>query len=246
MVVSDSLRSCSARRDVVAGAIFASWATRSGKALTSLVNGAIDALPGWHYTSISVAARDGSLKTLAATDQWIVQCDDFQGELRQGPCYDALIDGTYTFALDLRHDGRWPDYGPMVANLGITSQMALFLSEEPGLRASLNLYAKSRVDLDQDALEVAQLFANAAAGVLGMVRTVEQLTEALATRRTIGQAMGIVMERYTIDDEQAFRFLTRLSQTTNTKLRLVAEDLVRGALGRAHSIDLPKRADRTD
>ena len=65
--------------------------------------------------------------------------------------------------------------------------MALFLSEEPGLRASLNLYAKSRVDLDQDALEVAQLFANAAAGVLGMVRTVEQLTEALATRRTIGQ-----------------------------------------------------------
>lgn len=134
----------------------------------------------------------------------------------------------------------------MVANLGITSQMALFLSEEPGLRASLNLYAKSRVDLDQDALEVAQLFANAAAGVLGMVRTVEQLTEALATRRTIGQAMGIVMERYTIDDEQAFRFLTRLSQSTNTKLRLVAEDLVRGALGRAHSIDLPKRADRTD
>jgi AmiR/NasT family two-component response regulator len=93
---------------------------------------------------------------------------------------------------------------------------------------------------------VAQLFANAAAGVLGMVRTVEQLTEALATRRTIGQAMGIVMERYTIDDEQAFRFLTRLSQTTNTNLRLVAEDLVRGALSRAHSIDLPKRADRTD
>ena len=55
------------------------------KALTSLVNGAIDVLPGWHYTSISVAARDGSLKTLAATGQWIVECDDFQGELRQGP-----------------------------------------------------------------------------------------------------------------------------------------------------------------
>jgi len=55
------------------------------KALTSLVNGAIDALPGWHYASISVAASDGSLKTLAATDQWIVQCDDFQGELRQAP-----------------------------------------------------------------------------------------------------------------------------------------------------------------
>jgi hypothetical protein len=70
MVVSDSLRSCSGRRDVVAGAILASWATRSGKkALTSLVNGAIDALPGCHHTSISVAARDGSLKTLAATDQ---------------------------------------------------------------------------------------------------------------------------------------------------------------------------------
>ena len=49
--------------------------------------------------------------------------------------------------------------------------------------------------------------------------------------------------RYTIDDKQALRFLTRLSQTTNTKLRLVAEDLVRGALGRAHSIDQESRQD---
>jgi AmiR/NasT family two-component response regulator len=48
----------------------------------------------------------------------------------------------------------------------------------------------------------------------------------LRTRRTIGQAVGILMERYTLTDQRAFAFLTRLSQHGNTKLRRLAEELV--------------------
>ncbi len=52
------------------------------------------------------------------------------------------------------------------------------------------------------------------------------LAEAVRTRTTIGQAVGIVMERYQLTDERAFAFLTRLSQHRNVKLRLVAQEIV--------------------
>ncbi|MEJ7742168.1 MAG: ANTAR domain-containing protein [Nocardioidaceae bacterium] len=34
------------------------------------------------------------------------------------------------------------------------------------------------------------------------------------------------MQRYRLDEDQAFAFLVRMSQTRNVKLRLVAEELV--------------------
>ena len=55
---------------------------------------------------------------------------------------------------------------------------------------------------------------------------VRDLNEALETRRTIGQAIGILMERYELTEERAFAFLTRLSSHRNVKLRLVAQELV--------------------
>jgi AmiR/NasT family two-component response regulator len=57
-------------------------------------------------------------------------------------------------------------------------------------------------------------------------REVENLQEAMNTRKTIGQAIGIVMERYGLTEDRAFAFLTRLSQQRNVKLRLVAAELV--------------------
>ena len=56
---------------------------------------------------------------------------------------------------------------------------------------------------------------------------VDQLRIARDTNRRIGIAIGILMNRLHIDDEQAFDALRRTSQNTNRKLRDVAEDLIR-------------------
>jgi AmiR/NasT family two-component response regulator len=48
---------------------------------------------------------------------------------------------------------------------------------------------------------------------------------AMNTRDLIGQAKGILMERYKIDGERAFDVLDRTSQHTNRKLRDIAEHL---------------------
>ncbi len=45
----------------------------------------------------------------------------------------------------------------------------------------------------------------------------EQLMRAILTRDTIGQAKGILMERFNIDADRAFGMLTRLSQETSTR-----------------------------
>ncbi len=55
---------------------------------------------------------------------------------------------------------------------------------------------------------------------------VEQLRQALASRGTIGQAQGILMERERITAGQAFDILRTASQHLNIKLRDVAERLV--------------------
>jgi len=55
---------------------------------------------------------------------------------------------------------------------------------------------------------------------------IAHLEVALTSARRIGAAMGILIERYKISDEEAFDLLRMASQRTHRKLRDVAEDLI--------------------
>ena len=66
--------------------------------------------------------------------------------------------------------------------------------------------------------------------------TVGQLRQALQTNRTTGTAVGIVMTRYDLDPDRAFKALVRTSQQTNRKVHDIAAEVVRtGALPDASS-----------
>lgn len=199
-----------------------------GDALARLMQGALDALPAWEYASITRRTPRHALETLASTVDWVRRCDEAQSELREGPCYESLEEETFFFSGDLRSDPRWPRYGPRAVDRGVIAQMAVELAPANSRRASLNLYATHPVDMDDEMLEVARLFASSAGGALGLVQHVRQLKEAAESRRRIGQAVGIVMERYQMDEDRAFAFLVRLSQNMNLKLRTVAEQVVEG------------------
>ncbi|WP_340561911.1 ANTAR domain-containing protein [Streptomyces sp. GSL17-111] len=73
-----------------------------------------------------------------------------------------------------------------------------------------------RAQATRDRREIAELKAE-----------VDQLREALHSRATIDQAMGIVQAERRCAPEDAFQVLVTLSQRTNTKLRDVAAALVR-------------------
>jgi len=196
--------------------------------LDAIVNAAKTSVPGFDHVGISTIDHKGNVHTRATTGDLVNQLDDLQYSLSEGPCVDTLRDAEVVVAPEIRHDQRWPHYVPQAVQFGLQAQLAikLFLDDE-GTIGGLNLYSTIRDDIDPDAEPVADMFATHAAIALGHARKREQLNDAIATRQLVGQATGILMERYGIDSERAFQFLVRASSTSNTKVRDIARELVR-------------------
>ncbi|MBA2444648.1 MAG: GAF and ANTAR domain-containing protein [Nocardioidaceae bacterium] len=186
---------------------------------------ASEKLPGVDFASISFVAPNGSLVTLAPTDEVISQADIVQYEFDEGPCVDAVRSGVTVHTGHVGTDQRWPAYGPRAATLGLAGQMAVHIYATRSSSAALNLYSASEGAFDETT-HIAELFASHAAVALGFSRSVETLKDALGTRNAIGLAIGMTMERYDLDEEHAFSFLVRVSQSSNVKLRVVAEQII--------------------
>jgi hypothetical protein len=161
----------------------------------------------------------------AATDDVLEGLDRTQDDLREGPCYHALTESPHVISRDLRVDPRFPRFGRAAADVGILSQAGLRLFRTGGAVAALDLYSTQVAAFD-DLRRLDRLFAHQAATALSYARELDNLHEALKTRTVIGQAVGILMERYGLEDQQAFAFLTRLSSTQHVKLRALAEEVV--------------------
>jgi GAF domain-containing protein len=194
--------------------------------LDAIVQAALHTVPGFDHVGISITHHGGEIETRAGTDPLVWELDRIQYELREGPCYDSITGNTVTVVENARHDQRWPHYMPRAAQHGLRAQLALGLFSDEETLGGLNLYSTESDTVDEDAVHIAELFASHAAIALGRSRHEGQLNEAIASRKTIGQAIGILMERYQIDEARAFQFLVRASQTGNIKLRAIAEELV--------------------
>jgi hypothetical protein len=196
--------------------------------LNAITRAAVEVLPGVDHASFSMRHPDGTLDSYAVTGEIIVQLDERQFELREGPCYDGATENAFAVSADLLVDPRYPRYGPFAASLGIRSQAGVRLFENPKTVGALNLFGRE-VGALEDAEELSRLFAHQAAVALAYSIEIQGLNDALRSRTRIGQAVGIIMERYKLPEQQAFAFLTRLSQQGNIKLRRVADELVAAA-----------------
>jgi ANTAR domain/GAF domain len=193
--------------------------------LAQITAAAVEVLPEVRYASISLMHADGRLETIAPTDTFLVQVDAAQYDLREGPCYEAVVNESHFISPDLAADPRWPRYSRVAVSAGIHAQAGLHLYNAKRCNAALNLFADQPGALaDLDGL--GELFSHQAAMALDYARHIGHLEEAARSRQLIGTAVGIVMERFDLDDARAFGFLARLSSTQNTKLRVVAERLI--------------------
>jgi GAF domain-containing protein len=125
--------------------------------------------------------------------------------------------------------------------LGICSMLSLQLYVEGENLGALNRYNGEPDAFDDESEHIGLLFASHAAVAMAGSQRQQQLTLAMVTRDLIGQAMGILMERYKLTGDQAFALLVRASQTSNTKLRDVAEHLATG--GELVGSTMPKLSD---
>jgi GAF domain-containing protein len=188
-------------------------------------------IPGFDDVGISLMRSDGKVETKAATGGLVWELDALQYELNEGPCVSSLREEPVIVVEHLRHAQRWPQFVPRAVKLGLKSQMALRLYvDEDGTIGGINLYSTSSEDIESHAPHLAQVFAAQAAVALGHAQELDQLQQALESRQAIGQAVGIIIERYKLDEHAAFNFLARLSQHSNTRLRDIAARVVADAI----------------
>jgi hypothetical protein len=210
-------------------------------ALTTLTTTAVAVVPGAQYAGITLARSGKKFTTMAPTDEVVGPIDAAQYKLKRGPCVDAVLHDRVFRADDLRTDTRWPVFGEIAARHGVLSMLSirLFLPEDTPLLVGLNLYATDINAFDDDAETIAVLLAThgalAVSGVFSRDKA-RHLEIALQSNREIGAAMGILMDQYKINREQAFTLLRIASQDTNRKVAALATEVVDS--GR---IDLPAR-----
>jgi GAF domain-containing protein len=188
------------------------------------------------HVGISTAGRGGTVETLAATDELVRELIQLQLDADDGPDLTAIRTAPLVTVQNARHDQRWPDFIPRAVQLGLRSQISVRLQVDDHVLGSLHLYSTTSDTLAPETARAADTFAAHVALAVYKAQTEENLRQAVASRTMIGQALGLVMERYSIDEEAAFALLRRASSHTNRKLRDVARQWVDEANARGRNL----------
>lgn len=174
---------------------------------------------------ISFVTGRRTVQSRAWTSELVRLLDVRQTELGEGPCLDAVWTDQVVLVADLAAEDRWPAFAAQAVAAGARSMLCFQLFVAGDQLGAMNLYASTPDAFDDESVEVGRLLASHAAIALAGARHEEHLRAGMTHRDAIGQAKGILMERYRITAHQAFELLVRSSSLTNRKLHEIAEEL---------------------
>jgi hypothetical protein len=205
---------------------------RLNRLLNLILETAVEALG---FSAATVTARHGGdVSTVGATDQRLIGLDDAQYE-GGGPCMAALDQSDPIFLEDAGASGeRWEHFAETARHLGVKTSLSVHVpTDSEEVAASLNLYARERLELSDRQLGLALSYGEQLVATLESVDAYKaaatlarNMAEAMRSRAVIEQAKGILMSEERIGEKQAFQRLVELSQHANVKLRDVARRLV--------------------
>ena len=201
--------------------------TDSDTVVAELAEHAAAEIPGAQYAGITLTRNAKHIDTPAATHYWPVLLDKIQQRHLEGPCLTAAWDEKTVHVPDMEAEDRFPDYRrDALAETPIRSIMAfqLFIAGES--LGALNIYAEEPQAFSAEARTLGLIFAAHSSVAWNSARRDEQFQRALSSRDVIGQAKGMIMERYRVDAVQAFEVLRKLSQDSNVPLLKIASELV--------------------
>jgi transcriptional regulator with GAF, ATPase, and Fis domain len=184
-------------------------------------------ITGCDAAAVSLLKGGRLVETPASTSETALAGDTLQYALGEGPCLQAVWEERVVVSGDLATESRWRAWSRrMVRDHGVHSMMCLQLFTYADTVGALNLYAYARSAFDVEARDDGlALAAHIAIAVAGAQR-IEQLDQALVSRTVIGQATGMLMERYGLTADRAFSLLARVSSQSNVKVRELATELV--------------------
>jgi GAF domain-containing protein len=193
--------------------------------LDIVVRAVVGTIPGAEEASITLVQARHRVMSAAVTGDLARRFDELQQETGQGPCMDAMYNQETVRVDDLAADQRWPDLAHRAVQLGVCSMLSFQLFVDSGDLGALNLLSRRAGAFTDESERIGLLYTSHIAVALAGAQAVGHLTTALARRDSIGQAKGILMERFKVTADQAFALLAALSQETNVRLSEIAERL---------------------
>lgn len=212
--------------------------------LNEIVRTAIRLIPHASEASISVVKARKSVESRAASGDLPRDVDAVQSETGQGPCLDAAFREQIVRVPNISEEDRWPRFAERAWDLGARSMLSFQLFVAGDNLGALNVYGETVGAFDEDDEEIGLLLAAHAAVAFADSQEISQLNAALVNRDIIGQAKGILMERYKVSAQQAFTMISAASANTNTKLIDVAEHLTQA--GELTTGRTPRTTSRTE
>jgi GAF domain-containing protein len=196
-----------------------------GKTLEAITAAAVRSVPGTDDCGISLVIGRKKVESRAPTGDLPRLVDGIQERLGEGPCLSAVYEQQTVRLDDLRSEERWPRFAAEVADMGMRSMLSFQLFVTGGNLGALNLYSRQAHGFDDEAETIGLVFASHAAVALAGAQQEERMRTAITSREVIGQAQGILMERFRLTGPQAFQVLARASSHTNRKVADIAEEL---------------------
>lgn len=195
--------------------------------LGTVVAAAVENVPGAEFAGITVTTNRDSLRSQVATDPMVAVHNGIQVTHQEGPCLQAAWDEPVVRVNDLTTEHRWPKYAlDAVAETPFRSIVSFRLYTSNETLGSMTLYSRTPHAFTSESEEIGELYAAQAAVAWSVTERNVQFRSALASRDIIGQAKGMIMERFDIDSAQAFGLLRKLSQDSNVPLATIAAELV--------------------
>jgi transcriptional regulator with GAF, ATPase, and Fis domain len=202
----------------------------SDTVIAELAEHAAVEVPGAQYAGVTVTRNAKQIDTPAATHKWPILLDEIQQLHREGPCLTAAWEEKIIHVANLETDNRFTLYRrDALKQTPIRSIMAFQLFIAGETMGALNVYAEKPHVFGPESRAIGQVFAAHSSVTWNAARRDEQFKRALASRDAIGQAKGMIMERYGVDAIQAFALLRKLSQDSNVPLIQVASELIAAA-----------------
>ncbi|CAL9529639.1 hypothetical protein SUDANB95_03974 [Actinosynnema sp. ALI-1.44] len=203
-----------------------------GEVLQQLAESASRVIPDAENVSVTVVGAEGA-ETAAATDRKVVAIDVDQYAAGNGPCLEAARTErpVRVGVADARE--RWPEFSAAAERAGVKAYLSAPLVVEGSVLGALNFYSSEPRAFDPFDEALLRLFTTAASTAITGFRRYERsrelvksLERALDSRAEIDQAKGVLMAAHGVSADEAFASLVAESQTSNTKLRVVARNLL--------------------
>ncbi|PNI07357.1 histidine kinase [Arthrobacter sp. AFG7.2] len=192
-----------------------------------------ESMPGAAGTGVSLLDREGRRTSSGFTDGLVKQADTAQYELGEGPCLTAWATEQVVVIDDVHTDERWPAWRTAVEALPVRSVVSAPLLAGKDALGALKIYSAVPGQYDESTGATLSLFAGTAATLLAHIqateaplRMTEQLKAALASRDTINQACGVLMERQGISQDMAMQQMIKNARMAGVPLDEISENLI--------------------